>query len=96
MSSIEKKVCDKIIKRSKLGKIKYGTNMDRKDLTKLQWLKHAQEEAMDLAVYLEKIIQELENIPFSYEWNITTQDNGDHNRKMLDLEIENLRKEKED
>ena len=55
MSSIEKKVCDKIIKRSKLGKIKYGTNMDRKDLTKLQWLKHAQEEAMDLAVYLEKI-----------------------------------------
>jgi hypothetical protein len=96
MSSIEKKVCDKIIKRSKLGKIKYGTNMDRKDLTKLQWLKHAQEEAMDLAVYLEKIIQELENIPFSYEWNITTQDNGEHNRKMLDLEIENLGKEKED
>ena len=96
MSSIEKKVCDKIIKRSKLGKIKYGTNMDRKDLTKLQWLKHAQEEAMDLAVYLEKIIQELENIPFSYEWNITTQDSGEHNRKMLDLEIENLGKEKED
>lgn len=96
MSSIEKKVCDKIIKRSKLGKIKYGTNMDRKDLTKLQWLKHAQEEAMDLAVYLEKIIQELENTPFRYEWNITNQDNGEHNRKMLDLEIENLRKEKED
>ena len=96
MSGIEKKVCDKIIKRSKLGKIKYGTNMDRKDLTKLQWLKHAQEEAMDLAVYLEKIIQELENIPFSYEWNITNQDNGKHNRKMLDLEIENLGKEKED
>ena len=95
MSSIEKKVCDKIIKRSKLGKIKYGTNMDRKDLTKLQWLKHAQEEAMDLAVYLEKIIQELENIPFSYEWNITTQDNGEHNRKMLDLEIKNLGEKKE-
>ena len=95
MSGIEKKVCDKIIKRSQLGKIKYGTNMDRKDLTKLQWLKHAQEEAMDLAVYLEKIIQELENIPFTYEWNITTQDNGEHNRKMLDLEIENLGEKKE-
>ena len=27
MSGIEKKVCDKIIKRSQLGKIKYGTNM---------------------------------------------------------------------
>ena len=35
--------------------------MDRKDLTKLQWLKHAQEEAMDLAVYLEKLIEEEEN-----------------------------------
>tara|TARA_R100001443_G_scaffold117076_1_gene139806 strand:+ start:2655 stop:2942 length:288 start_codon:yes stop_codon:yes gene_type:complete len=95
MSSIEKKVCDKIIKRSKIGKKKYGTTMERNDLTKLQWLKHAQEEAMDLAVYLEKIIQELENIPFTYEWNIT-EDNGEHNRKMLDLEIENLGKEKED
>ena len=96
MSSIEKKVCDKIIKRSKIGKKKYGTTMERNDLTKLDWIKHAQEEAMDLAVYLEKIIQELENIPFSYEWNITTQDNGEHNRKMLDLEIQNLEKEKED
>ena len=95
MSSIENKVCDKILKRSKLGKIKYGTNMDRKDLTKLQWLKHAQEEAMDLAVYLEKIIQELVDMPFTYEWNMT-EDNGDHNRKMLDLEIQNLEKQKED
>ena len=94
MSSIEKKVCDKIIKRSKLGKVKYGTTMDRGDLTKLQWLKHAQEEAMDLAVYLEKIIQELEDMPFTYDYSITKLD-GDHNRKMLDLEITNL-KEKED
>ena len=94
MSSIEKKVCDKIIKRSKLGKVKYGTTMDRGDLTKLQWLKHAQEEAMDLAVYLEKIIQELEDMPFSYDYTITKSD-ADHNRKMLDLEITNL-KEKED
>ncbi len=31
--------------------------MERKDLTELQWLKHAQEEAMDLAVYLEKLIE---------------------------------------
>ena len=27
-------------------------------LTRKQWLTHAQEEAMDLAVYLEKLIQE--------------------------------------
>tara|TARA_R110001599_G_scaffold100194_1_gene256639 strand:- start:142 stop:351 length:210 start_codon:yes stop_codon:yes gene_type:complete len=61
MSSIEYKVCTKITQRANVGKKKYGTTMDRKDLTKLQWLKHAQEEAMDLAVYLEKIIQEEEN-----------------------------------
>tara|TARA_B100000768_G_scaffold181979_1_gene207931 strand:- start:3513 stop:3731 length:219 start_codon:yes stop_codon:yes gene_type:complete len=60
MSSIEYKVCTKITQRAQVGKEKYGTTMDRKDLTKLQWLKHAQEEAMDLAVYLEKLIEEIE------------------------------------
>ena len=50
MSSIEYRVCTKITQRANVGKKKYGTTMDRKDLTKL-----------DLAVYLEKIIQEEEN-----------------------------------
>lgn len=31
--------------------------MERTDLSEIEWLKHAQEEAMDLAVYLEKLIQ---------------------------------------
>lgn len=61
MSKIEFRVCTKITQRAQIGKEKYGTTMERTDLTKLQWLKHAQEEAMDLAVYLEKLIQELEN-----------------------------------
>tara|TARA_R110001583_G_scaffold68508_1_gene194827 strand:+ start:1477 stop:1686 length:210 start_codon:yes stop_codon:yes gene_type:complete len=61
MSKIEYRVCTKITQRANVGKKKYGTTMDRKDLTKLQWLKHAQEEAMDLAVYLEKLIEEEEN-----------------------------------
>ena len=74
MSSIEEQVCFKILKRSKIGKEKYGTTMERDDLTKLDWLKHAQEEVMDLAVYLEKIIQEIENMPFRYEWNITKEE----------------------
>ena len=56
--AIEEQVCYKILKRSEDGKKKYGVTMERKDLTELQWLKHAQEEAMDLAVYLEKLIQE--------------------------------------
>jgi len=95
MSSIEEQVCFKILKRSDVGKKKYGTTMERNDLTKLDWLKHAQEEAMDLAVYLQKLIELEESKPFNYEWNMTKPP-GDHNRKMLDLEIENLKKEKED
>ena len=35
--------------------------------------------------------------PFNYEWNMTkTNSDSDYNRKMLDFEIENLGKEKED
>ena len=97
MSSIEEQVCFKILKRSEVGEKKYGTTMEREDLSKLDWLKHAQEEAMDLCVYLQKLIELEEGKPFKYEWNMTkTSGDSDHNRKMLDLEIENLGKEKED
>ena len=53
---IEEQVCYKLLQRSEVGKKKYGTTMERTDLSELDWLKHAQEEAMDLAVYLEKLI----------------------------------------
>ena len=52
---IEEKVCDKILERAEMGKNKYGTTMERTDLSVTEWLTHAQEEAMDLAIYLEKI-----------------------------------------
>ena len=54
MSKIENIVCAKITQRAEVGKSKYGTTMERVDLSGLEWLVHAQEEAMDLAVYLEK------------------------------------------
>jgi hypothetical protein len=44
--------------REERGLSKYGTTMDRKDLTTKEWLQHAYEEALDLAVYLKKIINE--------------------------------------
>lgn len=97
MSSIEEQVCFKILKRSEVGEKKYGTTMEREDLSKLDWLKHAQEEAMDLCVYLQKLIDLEESEPFKYEWNMTKPSSGgEYNRKMLDLEIEILGKEKED
>ncbi len=48
----------KLLQRSQVGIKKYGTMLDRKDLTELDWLKHAQEEAMDLCNYLERLIQD--------------------------------------
>lgn len=51
-------VIDKFKIRSENGMKKYGVPMTRKDITTLEWLKHAQEEAMDLAVYLERLIQD--------------------------------------
>lgn len=48
----------KMVRRAKTGHDKYGVTMERTDLTRKQWLIHAQEEAMDLAIYLEKLIQE--------------------------------------
>lgn len=58
MSKIEDAVAAKLQKRADAGLAKYGVTMDRTDLSRLDWLIHAQEEAMDLAVYLEKLIQE--------------------------------------
>ncbi len=47
--------------REERGLATYGTTMDRKDLSRKEWLQHAYEEALDLALYLKKLIEE-ENI----------------------------------
>lgn len=58
--SIVKSIIDKFEKRSIFGKLKYGTNLDRTDLSFLEWINHAQEEAMDFILYLEKMKKEYE------------------------------------
>jgi len=57
MSRIEDEVCKKIAQRAEVGKSKYGVTMETAPLSRLEWLIHAQEEAMDLAVYLQKLIE---------------------------------------
>ena len=59
MSSIEDKVCEKIQKRSDVGKSKYGVTMERTDLSTIEWLTHLQEELMDAAVYVERLLGDL-------------------------------------
>jgi len=56
MSKIEDSVCSKILERARVGKFKYGTTMERGDLSRLEWLIHTQEELMDACVYIEKLI----------------------------------------
>jgi|TARA_R110002012_G_scaffold261011_1_gene442800 hypothetical protein len=56
MSEIEDIVIKKIEARAKLGENKYNTTMERTDLSRKEWLIHAQEEAMDLCIYLQKCI----------------------------------------
>jgi len=41
--------------RSETGIRKYGTTLDRTDLEVKQWIDHAIEEALDLALYLQKV-----------------------------------------
>jgi hypothetical protein len=60
MSKIEDRVTEKMLSRAELGLNKYGVTMERTDLTTLEWLRHAQEESMDMAVYLERLIQDEE------------------------------------
>jgi hypothetical protein len=45
-----------MIMREKRGFIEYKQTMDREDLTQREWLQHAYEEVLDLALYLKKIL----------------------------------------
>tara|TARA_B100000287_G_C20406424_1_gene691750 strand:+ start:450 stop:710 length:261 start_codon:yes stop_codon:yes gene_type:complete len=59
--TIVSSVIQKYLERSRIGKEKYGTTLDREDLDKIQWLVHLQEELMDATLYIEKLKKELEN-----------------------------------
>jgi len=59
MDSVVRSVVEKFLQRSEVGKKKYGTDLDRKDLAPVDWITHAQEELMDGILYLEKLKQEI-------------------------------------
>tara|TARA_R110000744_G_scaffold110081_2_gene207704 strand:+ start:70 stop:516 length:447 start_codon:yes stop_codon:yes gene_type:complete len=52
-------VKEKFEQRSQVGIEKYDTTLERDDLDILDWINHAQEEAMDLTLYLEVIKEKL-------------------------------------
>lgn len=53
--TIVNSVIHSFIQRSNVGLQKYGTTLDRDDLSVLEWIQHAQEEHMDAILYLEKL-----------------------------------------
>jgi hypothetical protein len=57
MSQILEKVINDLKQREEKGLKEYGTTVDRSDLSQNEWLQHAYEEALDLAIYLKKLMQ---------------------------------------
>jgi hypothetical protein len=53
--SVVDSVIDQLIDRASVGKKKYNTDLDRTDLSTLDWLNHLQQELLDGANYIEKI-----------------------------------------
>jgi hypothetical protein len=59
MDSIVTSIIKQFEERSIKGKEKYGTDLDRTDLSLLEWIEHAKQEHMDAILYLEKIKHEI-------------------------------------
>jgi hypothetical protein len=57
MSKILYNIIDDLLSREDKGIKEYGTTMDRTDLSEIEWLQHAYEEALDLSIYLKKLIK---------------------------------------
>lgn len=59
MSDIKDKYVERVVEkfenRSKIGIEKYGTTLERKDLSLKDWLVHLQEELMDATLYIERL-----------------------------------------
>ena len=71
---MEKEITDKVVlsvmekyaERSATGLRKYGTTLDREDLTLDQWINHLLEELMDATLYLSRIKKEIEPVSYTH------------------------------
>ena len=55
LDSVVTAIIEQFTSRAKMGKAKYGVDLDRTDLTLLEWIEHAKQEHMDAILYLEKL-----------------------------------------
>lgn len=76
MSDILDSVIQQFRDREALGLVKYGTTVDRDDLTVFQWIKHHQYELMDAILYDERLIRairEREEMAYKLGWIACSQ-----------------------
>lgn len=85
LDSVVSGVITKYIMRADLGMKKYGTNLDRKDLKVVEWIKHVQEELMDAVLYLEKLSQEVKNGNDSNVVDVKVKSQEEFDGDMLNL-----------
>ena len=60
-TGIEAIVCNDIAARQQLGIAKYGTTVADNPLPLRAWLEHAYEECLDQAVYLRRVMAEVDS-----------------------------------
>lgn len=53
-------VCNDLMKREQLGRLKYGISINASNLPLKAWMQHAYEEALDFAVYLKRAMRDLQ------------------------------------
>lgn len=98
--SIVESVINKYRQRSETGIKKYGFTMDRNDLSDIDWLTHAQEEAQDLTLYLEKMIvrkrAEGQLLDQYHAWYIQQmKDRGSVNLEDMEAKIAKLKQQEQ-
>jgi tRNA A37 threonylcarbamoyladenosine biosynthesis protein TsaE len=79
---IVQSVVDKYQQRSEVGQKKYGVNLERNDLSLLEWLNHLQEELMDATLYIQKLKQEVEENQSFTEGHIVTTESWNKAHKI--------------
>jgi hypothetical protein len=56
----ESRVCGDISRRQALGINKYGRTVEQSDQRFRDWLQHAYEECLDMAIYLRRAIEKID------------------------------------
>jgi hypothetical protein len=61
VDSVVLEVIKQLISRSKIGKKKYGTDLDRNDLSPSQYLEETKQELLDASLYITKYKMMIDN-----------------------------------